>query len=435
MKTQYLILIALLLANKTFAVNSVNPSGVNVNATGVTSVLLTFRGTTGQTSIDAFWCGQINVAANTVTSTNPCVAGTFFGRLPKVLTQARPSLGLPNLENNGLGGQNFTDVMTIPTSVARRAMQSAQVGNNSSFFYVRKFESNGSSQYIAVTCRMSNGGARVPFALTQVQPYFITEQGNSSVHLASQGQLMPLIQADILYNGTGRLKGRWEMVLPGDLEPNKIDLVPEANLPIEQRGLQKRYTLLQRFDVFLPPTGKAILEGPAPQLLPNHIIGPYQILLRIEATRDKEGNSDTGVGVSFNGGVAGFPMPLLRYYVATDNDVLQARIHAGLDKSITLLQPVIAPHSLTTLRFNWLKYTSAKTYKLEINTQEHPNFSALIDGREDYYDPPPWITEQMKSSLSQWRISAFDKNGNKLAISLWRQFDTPTTRSENKEIQ
>ncbi|WP_339723829.1 hypothetical protein [uncultured Paraglaciecola sp.] len=434
MKTQYLILLTLLLVNKTYAVNSVNPSGVNVNATGVTSVFLTFRGTAGQTSQDAFWCGQINVAANTVTATNPCVAGTFFGQLPKALTQARPSLGFPNIENNDLWGQNFTDVMTIPASVARRAMQSARAGDNSSFFYVRKFESNGATQYIAVTCRMSNGGARVPFALTQVHPYFISEQGKPSVHLVAQGQTMPAIQTDILFNGTGRLKGRWEIVLPGDLEPNEMDLLPEANLPVEQRGLQKRYTLLQRFDVFLPPTGKMTLKGPDPQLLPNQGIGAYQILLRIEATRDTEGNSDTGVGVSISGGVSGFAMPILRYYVATDDDVLQARIHAGLDKSITLFQPVLAPNSQISLRLNWLKYSHAKTYKLEINTQGQQTFSALIDGRDAHYDPPPWISESMMNSPSQWRISAFDEKGNKLALSQWLKYEAPATSSQQEDM-
>jgi hypothetical protein len=441
MKIIYLTLIYLLLVNRSFAVNSVNPSGVNVNATGVTSVFLTYRGTAGQTSTDAFWCGQISVLANTVSSTNPCVAGTFFGRLPKSLAQARPSLGLPNLAKSDLArqsfslnnDQNFTDVMTIPASVARRAMQSARAGNNSSFFYVRKFESSGSTHYIAVTCRMSNGGARVPFSLTQVHPYFAIEQGKPSVHLASQGQLIPSIQTEIVYNGAGRLKGRWEIVLPGDLEPNEIDLVPEANLPIEQRGLQKRYTLLQRFDVFLPPTGKTTLKGPDPQLLPNQIIGPYQIILRVEATRDKEGNSDTGIGESISGGVSGFAMPRLRYYVATEDDVLQARIHAGLDKSITLLQPRLNPLNQANLRFGWLKYTSAKTYKLEVNTQEQKAFSALIDARDAYYDPPPWITEQMAQSPSQWRVAAYDMKGNKIALSQWREYGSPPITSEGKE--
>lgn len=453
MKAIYIILIGLLIVNKTFAVNSVNPTGVNVNATGVTSVFITFKGTAGQISKDAFWCGEISVPANTVTSTNPCVAGTFFGRLPKTLAQTSSSLGVSNLLNTDLSrkrldvsnlpdmninkqnlvrgnNQNFTDVMTIPASVARRAMQSARAGNNSSFFYVRKFEAAGSVQYIAVTCRMSSGGARVPFALTEVHPYFVSEQGKQSVHLAYQGRLIPSVQAEITFNGTGRLKGRWEIVMPGDVKPSEFDLVPEANLPIEQRGLQNRYTLLQRFDVFLPPLGKTTLKGPDVQLIPNQIIGPYQIILRIEASRDKEGDSNTGIGVSSNGGVSGFSMPSLRYYVATQDDVLQARISAGLDKSITLLEPVAGAQNNSALRFSWLAYKAAETYKLEVKSDGEQTFNALVEGRKTGYQSPPWIAQQLKNASSKWRVAAYDIKGNKIALSQWRKYKSPHPAEE-----
>jgi hypothetical protein len=456
MKILYFLVIYLFVATHVFAVNSVNPTGVNVNSTGVTSVFLTFRGTAGQISKDAFWCGEISVSANTVTATNPCVSGTFFGRLPKTLAQTSPSLGVSNQPNTDLNSknlgmfralntrhnkknltqgnnQNFTDVMTIPASVARRAMQSARAGSNSSFFYVRKFEAAGSVQYIAVTCRMSNGGARVPFALTEVHPYFVTEQGKQSVYLASQGRLIPDIQAEISFNGTGRLKGRWEIVMPGDVEPSEFDLVPEANLPIEQRALQKRYTLLQRFDVFLPPKGKTTLKGPDVQLVPNQIIGPYQIILRIEATRDKEGDSNTGLGVSINGGVSGFSMPSLRYYVATEDDVLHARVDAGLSKSITLFEPSNESQSSNLLRFSWLAYASAKTYKLEVKSQDEALFRALIDGRKTYYQSPPWIAEQINTSPSQWRVAAYDIKGNKVALSQWRKYELVLAQSTEEE--
>lgn len=432
MKIIYLILIGLCITQPVLAVNSVNPSGVNVSSTGVTSVFLTFRGTIGQTSSDAFWCGDITVAANTVTTSNPCVPGTFFGRLPKSLAQTNISSGLSILANSDQTIQrfaagkdsNFTDVMTIPASVSRRAMQSARNGNNSSFFYIRKFESNGIAQYIAVTCRMSNGGARVPFSLTHVQPYFATEHGKQVVFLASQNQTLPSIQTDISYNGTGRLKGRWEVVLPGDTQPSEFDLAPTANLPIEKRDLQKRYTLLQRFNVFLPPNGKTTLKGPEPHLMPNTIIGPYQIVLRIEASRDKEGNSDTGAGVSFSGGVSGFVMPIIRYYVATDDDVLQAKTDAGLKKIISLFEPILSPSSNASLRFNWMKYPIAKTYKLEVKSTDQALFSALVDGRETYYDSPPWITEQINQSPSQWRVVAFDSSGKKIGLSQWRKYSS-----------
>ena len=95
------------------AVTAVNPTGVNVRSTGVTTVFLTFQGTAGQTAVDAFWCGEITVPANTPTPVDPCVPGTLFGHLP-----VRNNLSTPS----GTGGfANTTDIMTIPASVARRA--------------------------------------------------------------------------------------------------------------------------------------------------------------------------------------------------------------------------------------------------------------------------------------------------------------------------
>ena len=51
--------------------------------------------------------------------------------------------------------------------------------------------------------------------------------------------------------------------------------------------------------------------------------GTYQVLLRVEASDDREGDSNlsdagAGVGVVHSGAVAGFPLPVLRYVVAGD---------------------------------------------------------------------------------------------------------------------
>jgi len=298
MKRALLISLITLVSPLAEAVTAVNPTGVNVNASGVTTVFLSFQGTQGQTSTEAFWCGEITVPPNTVTTTNPCVPGTLFGRLPQRVDLSQ--------QNN----DRFTDIMTIPASVSRRAMQSARAGDNSSFFYVRKFVENGVQQYIAVTCRMTSGGARTPFALTEVRPYFFNQQGKAAVHLLAKGESLPDIGVDIQFNGSGRLKGRWELVRPGDTPPESFDLLPEASLPIAQRGLQKRYIVVERFDVALPPTGKATIKGPSKNLIANNVVGPYQLLFRVEATRDKEADSNDGVGTIASAGAAGFPMPV-----------------------------------------------------------------------------------------------------------------------------
>jgi hypothetical protein len=248
----------------------VSPRGVNVKSFGTTTVFLTYFGLDNQTPAEALWCGEINADRS-------CVSGTVFGRLPSRYNIGRTS-----------GRSNYTDIMTIPASVARKAYQDAARGNNSEFFYVRRWRSaNGApDEFVAVTCRLSSGGARVPFSITNVK---LLVAGNKPAPAVVTGATLPQFGAQISYNGTGRLKGRWEVVLPGDPLPTQRDLLTEASLPLEERGLQRRYTQLERFDVFLQPNGRILLPGPDPAKFPKGSTGSHLILLRIEATDDKEG--------------------------------------------------------------------------------------------------------------------------------------------------
>lgn len=449
--TKFILFLSILSAvycKFSFAVDSVNPSGVNVNANSVTSVLLTYRGTASQQTSNAFWCGEITVAANTVTPTNPCVPGTFFGRLPQRLQQGQFSrvlqapdeilgendLSIPVNQPAQLLGQNFTDIMTIPESVSRKALISARAGNKSSFFYIREFVSNGVKQYIAVTCRLSGHGARVPFALRRVEPYFATSNGPQAVFLQSIGDALPAVNALISYNGSGRLKGRWELVMPADEVPSTFDLVPEANLPIEQRALQKRYRVLARFDKYLPPLGEFLLEGPRPEIFPTDIVGPFQLLLRIEATRDKEGNSDTGNGIVFSGGVSGFDIPALRYYVAQQDEVIQAKVKAGLYQGLNLLP--LKKNTFNQLEFSFNGIRDAVLYRLEIEDPQGLNFYAYIETRthgkignalKHSYTLPAVVSETLvqtseQNALGKWRVQALSSSGGVLLESRWERF-------------
>jgi hypothetical protein len=396
-----------------FALSGVNPTGVNVRSHGVTTVFLTFQGTAGQTSPQGFWCGEITVPANTVTNTNPCVPGTLFGFLPKRLNLSR---------NSGtLGASNETDIMTIPSSVSRRAYQDAKAGNNSSFFYVRKFTGPTGDQFVAVTCRMAGGGARVPLALTNVDLVFRTEEGDKPVTLMAQNSVSPNVGAVISYNGSGRLKGRWEIVQPGDPEPTANDLLTEASLPIELRGLQQQYTLLERFNVFLPPTGRAYIQGPKNIKIPTRVRGPYKILLRVEATYDKEGNSNTTTGVTQSGGVAGFSMPVLRYYVASADDVSEAYATAESQGRITLLSPVnnVMYRKGQQVNFMWQPVAGASSYRLEVKDNNTEVLSAALKPNQNSYTTPPWFSQQTGKSL-RWRVISKSSGGKVSAASGWR---------------
>lgn len=331
---------------------------------------------------------------------------TIFGRLP-----ARNDLSTLS------GGNNFTDIMTIPPSVARRAYQDALRGNSSEFFYVRRFVSTtgGPDEFVAVTCRLAGGGARVPLALTSVRLDFSTDE---RVPMVAQGQEPPNFNADIRYNGSGRLKGRWEVVLPGDPPPTQRDLLTEATLPIEQRGTQRRYTLVETFDRFLPPTGQAILPGPNPAKLPKTASGLYLILLRIEATADREGDSFTGIATVNSGGGAGFPLPVLRYYVS-------ARTESTVPTTLALVQPERdAQLALTELvTFRWLPVAEVHSYRLEVRelNDESLILSAVLDSKTTSYTAPPWLQESVGKSL-RWRVQAIDKTGKVIVQSNWQEF-------------
>src|SRR5690606_14693876 len=99
---------------------------------------------------------------------------------------------------------NFTDIMTIPASVSRRAFQAAQRGEPSDFFYVRRFTDGVTDTYVTVTCRMAGGGARVPLALTEVRLSFATPEGERPVYFLGRDEDLPRFGAHLRYNGGGR---------------------------------------------------------------------------------------------------------------------------------------------------------------------------------------------------------------------------------------
>jgi hypothetical protein len=380
---------------------TVNPTGVNTRINGATTAFLTFIGLNNQRPMEGTWCGAINPDGS-------CVPGTIFGILPPRSDFSRAS-----------GGRNFTDIMTIPPSVARRAYQDALRGNASEFFYVRRFQSlsGGSDEFVPVTCRMAGGGARSPLALTEVHVRF--NNNDAPVLAVNQGQPMQPFSAEVQYNGSGRLKGRWEVVTPGDPLPDERDLLTEGTLPLEERGLQRRYTLIDRFDMFLPPTGKVTLQGPSPDKLPRATDGLHLILLRVEATDDREAGSIFGPGQVDSGGVAGFPMPVLRYYVGENPRGLQiATRTAG---AIQLLSPqegetLPAAQKVT---FRWTEETRAHIYQLEITKEDKPLFSAVINQGTTEYTAPSWLKDHVGKPL-QWRLRALAADGTPLAQSAWR---------------
>jgi hypothetical protein len=393
----------------------VNPDGVNVNANNATVVFLTFGPLTTQVPAEGCWCGELIPATPDLGF--KCNPATVFGCLPARLDLSARS---------GSGG--FTDIMSIPPSVARRAYQAAEQGAQSSFFYVRRFinRAGGPDEYVPVTCRMAGGGARTPFALTDVKLSFAIDK---PILLVKPGEKLPPLKAEITYNGTGRLAGRWEVVMPGEEPPAVKDLLTEATLPVEERGRQRRYTQLSRFNIFLPPTGKYTLPGPEVSRLPSTVEGQYLILLRVEATDDKEADSNlavvgAGPGVVHSGAVAGFPLPPLRYFVGS----------GGVDRQLTGKLALLLPAENDTWSterpadFSWTEIEQGAFYRLEVeDAQAGPVFSALLPRGVATYRTPSWLKERTRGENLRWRVVALDQAGTIIGETAWRNLRLTST--------
>jgi hypothetical protein len=245
--------------------------------------------------------------------------------------------------------------------------------------------------------------------------------------LIKSGEKPPAIRAEISYNGTGRLRGRWEVVLPGDEQPSVRDLLTEASLPIEERALQRRYTQLSRFNVFLPPGTKYILPGPDPSKLPNTVEGQYLLLLRIEATDDKEGDSNlsvvgAGAGVVHSGAVAGFPLPPLRYFVGSGTHIA---------RELKLILPIEnGVHSAAEpVDFSWTETAQAAFYRIEIESpQGLAILSALLPPGKGIYRAPSWLKDKIADGNLRWRVVSLDPSGNPISETAWRNLQISPTK-------
>ena len=390
----------------------VNPTGVSVSSTSATTVFLTFGGLRDQRPADAFWCAALVSAAPARGSR--CDSSTLYGRLPA------------RYDWSQLRGGSFTDIMSIPASVARMAYQAAQRGATSPFFYVRRFVSatGGPDEYVAVTCRLTGGGAHSPFSLTDVRLAF---DGREVVPFVTSGEKPPQINARITYTGTGRLIGRWEVLLPGEEAPASRDLLTEGTLPIEQRGSQRRFAQLERFNVFLPPDGQVTLPGPDIRTLPSAVEGTYRVLLRIEATDDREGDSNladagAGTGVVHSGAVAGFPLPTLRYVVAGDGARTSTADEGG---PLHLIRPsdgdTLAAGSPLTVTWSPGDGVIPDFYRVDFETdQGAPLMSALLPRDARLYEAPPWLAARAEGRAIRWRVTGLAANGTHVRVSVWR---------------
>jgi hypothetical protein len=161
----------------------------------------------------------------------------------------------------------------------------------------------------------------------------------------------------------------------------------------------------------LPPTGQVFLPGPNPDRIPKGATGLHLILLRIEATDDREADSTIQTGIVSSGGVAGFPMPVLRYFIGTSEGKL-ALLEPQPDSKLSLLKPI---------QFAWQGIAGAGGYRLEIKDQDRIILSALLSADRTTYTAPPWLKEKIQTPLT-WKIQALKSDGSILSESPSQQF-------------
>jgi hypothetical protein len=379
----------------------VNPSSVNAYSQGAMTVFLTFSNVVNKRPADACFCGELVSAAPDIGFR--CSPGAEFGCLPARYDQSR-------LSNNA----TYTDIMSVPPSVSRRAYLDAAGGAPATFFYVRRFVSTvgGPDEFVPVTLRLAGNGAAVPFSITEVK---LSWGVDKPVLIVKPDEKIPSLKAEITYTGTGRLVGRWEIVKPGEELPSERDLLTEATLPVEERGLQRRYTQLSRFNIFMPPVGRFTLPGPEWWRVPSHINGLYVVLLRIEAAEDANPSlAVAGQAGLATGGVAGFSMPVLRYYVGGGSGLPAIAEAKG---KLALVEPadraIFAENDFVD--FNWTAVEGATLYRLELETEQStPLLSAILPGGINSYRAPSWLKEKAGDAGLRWRVLAFDQSRNQI---------------------
>ena len=383
---------------------TVSPSETTVYSQGATSVLLTFGNLGSRRPIESTWCGALVPATPDLGM--KCDPAVIFGRLPVRYNQATLS-----------GSNAYTDIMSVTPSVSRRAYLDAARGSSATFFYVRRFvlPAGGPDEYVPVTLRLGGNGAAVPFSITNVR--LLWDGGSKTVPFVKSGEALPRITAEIFYTGSARLTGRWELVKPGETQPNQRDLLPEASLPAEERGTQRRFAQVKRFNIFLPPVGRTVIPGPDNREIEKTSNGMYLLLFRIEAVTDglNQSNLDAvnaGQGILNSGGAAGFAMPTLRYYVGTGG--AQVDQFNAIDYQLSPADSAEFGVNQQAI-FTWPPVSQAKYYRLMIeNASGSEVFSAVVLRDTQSYRAPSWLLQGSTTDQLRWRVVAVDAKGTKV---------------------
>lgn len=316
------ILIAMLMATAVGGADAAlnfSPPSISISTTGPTTFVMRFFEDDPDrtfTTTEAFFCITVSVGGP-----GNCAQGSILGRLPANLDRGSTTVRV----------KAITDVVTVPYSVVRRAV----ARNVGTILYVRTFNIfNGGGPapvVVAVPLRLSGGTAASPLTLTRVDIYGDEPERPRArfIALDRETQEFGVVKADITYTGVGLLTGWWEVRMPTDPPARLVDRFPEAALTLAERGQRHVFRRVQRIRVQLTPSGRIVLNGPPYADLPDGIPGVYEVLLKIEVTRDVQAREVLPVPgeapESYYGAVAAFALPTLEYRVGTRVGALGSR--------------------------------------------------------------------------------------------------------------
>jgi len=115
--------------------------------------------------------------------------------------------------------------------------------------------------------------------------------------------------------------------------------------------------------------------------------------------------------------VAGFPLPVLRYFVGAAGDSTP-----GIIRQLTPADnKTFAPKELVD--FTWLDIDKGAFYQVEIRDVDGRTLvTALLPARVGTYRAPSWLRERAGPKTLRWTVRALDENGQHIGESRWRSF-------------
>ncbi len=389
----------------------VSPKRVVGNVSSdLTQVLsYTFSGNTSSVSPgDGLFCLDLIVglpAGNTTTG-NPCTNGSQFARHPTVS-------GAFQSTRVGSFIRSVRETIRVPSAVSRFARENGR----SRYYFARQFSPN---QYAVVAIELLGNVANQPISITDMRMYF-KQGGEQPIVFLKRGDALPTVEAKLVFTGSGWLRGAWEVVQPGDLDPTESDLMTDASLPLSQRGLQRRYTVVGTFQQYLPAIGQVTLTPPDLSRFPVRADGAYRVLLRLFA--------DPAIGADNEGrlasGAAAFALPTARYFVGSFASHGTTSTLPSISVSLPSVNHVFA--ATEAVSFRWQATRDAAVYLLEavdatgklVAAAQVP--ASAVELNTGYSAPAPWRAQAtLGAGAVRWRVTAYSRDGEALARSDWR---------------